>query len=637
MPTRAAALLLLLLALPAGAQSTAERVEAAIADGDRLRAEGRLAAALERLRGAATLSLAEVEPALRERLEVAEDAVLAAAAAAWTRGEDAGLGEPVALHRLLLERLASLDAPARRRPYLEDPAFEALRRVPAVRHLLATRWRLPHHVVWPDLRVTTRDPRFDFVLDLAVHEARLRPGASSIAREWLAAPQPATPGAAWTFRWQCALLAPAEQGSFPSSAAFLRDPAKVAPILAEVAREAGDAPWGFEALRLLNLTIAAGDLARAAHLAARLGQAGGVLEDLGLASALALARALAPDAPLVARLEARLLGGAVPDEARPTGPVRDALDDVLALSRTGRHREARARLGLAWDLAEAAPVSSELVIDLRLGELEAIAAAAAAYGRGEEAGWLTADELAARGLSDAAPRRRGAKLLLPALAGVCAGPLPDPELRDRLRAEPGLAPLRATPLLRMTLHAWGEPSARVWPGRPLETGDAEFDRLFADASALSPQPGFLPPAVATWLAREKARATGWADVWSFRWRCALIAPVGEGGWPLRMSLLADPQALAEALRDLEARAGPEPAGFQALVQVNLHIASGQHERARALLARLAREGGPLYDAAVAKALSFALGVERAGKAGPGLGALLDELGLHACGLHAPPP
>lgn len=640
------ALCLLAAASPARAQGA--KAPAAVAEVDRLRAAGKLREAGARAREALAALGEGGDAAARERLLVAEDAVRVAAAAAYARGEDCGYlspeeraaepssGEPLAaasrrLTTTTLERLLKVEAPESRDAYLKDPAFAPLRGVSAARFLFFSVWRRRHLEVWPfpTLRVDTSDPRFDATFDLAAHQAMLRPSEPWVGKDWLKEPAPPSLWETSYQSWQRTLLLPAEHPLPRLRGRDLMDQA-----IAELGQRAGPGPWGFDAMVLLPLVIETGDLPRARLLIEQLRRGGGILRDVGLNSSLRLLQRLEPlDEAQVALRElllAHVLGTppAYVEEDEALRPLAEGIEEQRRLCREGKFAEARARGTANRELAGGR--QDHLTLRRQLAELAMLAQAGHAYARGEDAGWFTAEELARDDLGKAPLRARGVKLVFEVVGALSQG-IPLVEMRHAVLDDPDFAQLRDGPLLRLDMYEWGQPASVVWPRLEVKTGDPTFDRLFRESAMLSPQPGIKVGAIGGWLDAEERRQTGPADAWLLRWRCALLLPYGEGGWPYRIGLLQDPAAVAAVLKTLEERV-KKPKGFDAMARVNLHIAAGDFAAATALIAALQKEGGIFYDMAVAKALALTSNTLRADPGRRGLAAFHELLVQHAVGL-----
>lgn len=641
-PGPTAAALLLALAAAAAGQDAARRLEQVIGEIDRLREEGKLREAGERLASTVPLAKEGVPPALMRRLVLAQNALIVAAASAYGQGEECGFlpeadrkrggGTPRELARgmflELIVRLDRLQDPEAREAYLRDPAFAALRERPLARCVFASSWRRPHREVWPGVQVDTGDPMFDALFDFTAHLGLERPGEPSPAREWLAGAMQARnpPGATWAMTWRCALISPQDKGGLPVASPMLQQPELVAAARSQLRGAFGPAPWGFEALCLLNLAIAAGDHDDALALLGRLQRQGGMFYDMGVDKALALLQRLeANDArrALVDVLQAHAAG--LPPPAAPPDAHLVELERLLA---AGEVKKLRAWFEASQQRSRSKEIGPDLKSDLQAGELAAVSAVAQAYARGEDAGWYTPEQLAKPRFAGLSRPELAVQLLRPILFGLGGGRTPIAETRHMVTTDARLAPLMATPIMRTGAWSWGRPPAEVWPGLKVETGDARFDALFAQVAVLSPRPGALLRPVEEFVRRAPTGGMSPAQVWLYRWRCALLAPAGEGGWPTRLSLLNDPRAVREALRELEASSGAEPTGFQALARVNLHIALGEDERALALVNRLEQEGGFLYDLAVTKGLIMVQNVS-GGDARTPLG---DDLTARVCGV-----
>lgn len=206
---RAALLTLSLSLLLAGstrAQDAGQRAQEAIDEIERLREAGKLRAAEERLRQTRSIPRQEIPAPVMSRLVLAQDALLVAVAAAYTRGEDCGYfsaeeraRDPALVDRTpaelglelfatLLERLDRIKDPAVQTAYLTEPRFAPLRERPLARCIFASTWRRPHREVWPGVRVESGDHAFDVAFDLAAHLA-LQSGCAGSPR-----PDPAMVG-----------------------------------------------------------------------------------------------------------------------------------------------------------------------------------------------------------------------------------------------------------------------------------------------------------------------------------------------------------------------------------------------------------------------------------------------------------
>jgi hypothetical protein len=151
-----------------------------------------------------------------------------------------------------------------------------------------------------------------------------------------------------------------------------------------------------------------------------------------------------------------------------------------------------------------------------------------------------------------------------------------------------------------------------------------------------PQPGYFMEDAHDWIKGPLSQQRAPADAWAFAWRCALLSPINEGGWPTRHALLGRPDQVADALRVLSERAGASPAGFDAMCMINLAIVAGEHDRATTLVAALHREGGFFYDVGVRHARQMALRVMQARPNDAPVKALVNDLSEHHCGLAQPP-
>jgi len=185
----------------------------------------------------------------------------------------------------------------------------------------------------------------------------------------------------------------------------------------------------------------------------------------------------------------------------------------------------------------------------------------------------------------------------------------DTGIKQKIVAEPKFEALHRSPRFRgIRWSSWREPRETIWGKVELDTGDPEFEALFAAiASVPSPPQGYENEAFHAWLQKYVNTHTTAADVWVFRIRCALLNPVNQGGWPTRLGLLRQKAAVAGALAELERRAKGKPSPFQAACMVNLAVANDELDKARALLERL--ESGPttfLHDFALHYAQQLAM-------------------------------
>lgn len=636
---------LLAAAVPARAQGA--KAPAAVAEVDRLRAARKLREASAKAAEALAALGEGGDAALRERLLVAEDAVRVAAAAAYARGEDCGLftaeeraaaplsGEPLdALSRRLttttLERLLKVEAAESRDLYLKDAAFAPLREVSAARFLFFQDWKRRHLEVWPfpTLRVDTSDPRFDAVFDFAAHQAMLRPGEPWLGKDWLREPEAPSLWQNVHQCWQRALLFPAD---YPLPRLRGRDIMDQA--VAELGERAGPGPWGFDAMVLLPLVIETGDLPRARFLVEQLRRCGGIVRDVGLNSSLRLFKRLEPldEAQTALRdlVRAHALGTppATVEEDAGLATLRAGIEEQRRLTAAGKLAEARARGRANRELAgDGHPLDTARAA----AEVATNAAAGYAYARDVDAGWFDEEELARAGLTKKPLRARGHLLLLETLMSLSQG-VPLAEMRHTIMDDPLHAPLRDTPILRCELYVWGQPASVLWPKLDMKTGDPTFDRVFRENAMLSPQPGMKMGAIGNWMDAQERKGMPPVEVWLFRWRCALVLPYGEGGWPTRLGLLQDPVAVGAVLKTLEERV-KKPKGFDAMVRVNLHLAAGDFAAATAAVGALHKEGGIFYDMAVDKALNFVLALKRDDPERRGLAACYEQLVQHAIGL-----
>lgn len=127
-------------------------------------------------------------------------------------------------------------------------------------------------------------------------------------------------------------------------------------------------------------------------------------------------------------------------------------------------------------------------------------------------------------------------------------------------------------------------------------------------------------------------------MWVFLFRASFLNPVNQGGWPTRLGLLRRPEVVADVIAELDRRAGDTPpAGFAAACLVNLTIAAGDYDRARALLAALEGDAEErfLYDLAAHNARQLALTLRAGQGDSPELAAFLLDLQAHATGLPVP--
>jgi hypothetical protein len=144
-------------------------------------------------------------------------------------------------------------------------------------------------------------------------------------------------------------------------------------------------------------------------------------------------------------------------------PLAEVIADIDALVAEGKLPEARRRLDTTRGLA----VPPELQTDLELAQTRLLVAAAAAYGRGEDCGFWTAEEVAriSGGDQSRAKARELWNLVLDLMSRT-----PTLPFRTRALVDPALEPLRTTPGMRATLWAsWRRPPREVWKDLELRT------------------------------------------------------------------------------------------------------------------------------------------------------------------------
>lgn len=629
---------------PAPGQDPLAELRAGLAELLRLSKAGKHAEARARLDANRALTKGQALPReLALDLLVADGVVFTAAARAYGRGEDCGFytpkdltaphlaGKPPRILGVKLQvesdnRLLRTEAADLRARVLDDPLLDELRDTPCWRYQ-AWAWGRAPRLVWPDVKVATRDARFDAVFE-AIADKSTRPGAPLHApvHGFLAErdPQRRPLPDEWVFRYQCALLLPHDHGGWAHRVAFLDDPAQVRQVLDVLRPRLGDAPQGFDALCQLNLEIAAGGHERAKALLVTLQREGGFLYDVAIEQANCMAQAVRrrADRPevralidLIAEHSAGLpepIPGFTPrPRPRPAAPppttairqrVTEGLADVARKREAGDLRGARAALdALAPQTKGDLPV--DLLAALSVAEDAVDIAGAQAYVRGEDCGVLSKERLEAAGLAGKPLRARGVALLLDVAQGWSRG-RPTVEIRTALLADPSVAWFRETPLARTSRWSkWLQAPREIWKGLRLRTGDAGFDRMFEQlADQPVPEMGNVFQGTHDWMRATERTARTPAEVWRFRWRCALAVPHGEGGWPTRLSMLQDPRAVDDAIATIRRDAGAAPKGFDALCLVNLELSAGNLDEVEPLLAALEGEGGGLlHDVGVEKA------------------------------------
>lgn len=247
------------------ARAAIDEAEALIAEGDFLAANAKLAP----LRGQ------PMSKAIKDALFLTRCHLALRAAERYAAGEDIGLmtheqverqamvefSPRAAATQLLIGMLAGL----RRLPadvhelVLADEALRGLHDVPEFRMIRWSDWRQPRREVWPDAKVESGDAAYDSLFrqlaDLPMPEAEYdaEPVDEYAHRE----SEFRTPGAAWAFRFRCALLNPVRHGGWPTRLSLLQDPRAVRAALTEL-RAAGE-PTGIAAAYQVNLAIAAGE------------------------------------------------------------------------------------------------------------------------------------------------------------------------------------------------------------------------------------------------------------------------------------------------------------------------------------------------------------------------------------------
>ncbi len=319
----------------------------------------------------------------------------------------------------------------------------------------------------------------------------------------------------------------------------------------------------------------------------------------------------------------------------------DAFDDVTAAIEEGRRlieakkfRPAFDRLLTVTERFRSAPVP------IRDAYFRARFAcqvnAAVAYAAGEDAGLYSAEQ------QDRVRTASGA-VDYPALGRMLFDrtlhslrTVPEGALRQEILADETLAPLHRAPRFRMIRWSeWRQGREIVWGEVRLETGDAHFERTFAEiADVRPPEPQYESEPVHHYIQEAQRKARSPADAWTFRIRCALLNPVNQGGWPTRFSLLYDEHAAQAARAALEERFGEAPTPFQTTCLVNLALACGDIPATRRLLDSLASGPQFLHDFALNHAEQLGARIELANgdEKDPELKRFLDDVTDVYCGL-----